>query len=391
LAQERGVPLLLIEELQQETAKALPEIAEERRALMLYTSGTTGKPKGVVSLHSTLEAQTSALLTAWEWSECDAIFNVLPLHHIHGLVNVLCCALRSGARWETAQRFDAEGVLHRIAAGDLTLFMAVPTVYARLIAAFEAASSSEREAFREGCRKLRLMVSGSAALPTPTLEKWRAISSHTLLERYGMTEAGMILSNPLRGERRPGSVGAPLPGVKVRLVADAAAVTGAAAGEIQVCGPSVFREYWRRPDATAAAFTEDGWFRTGDIAVEEDGVYRILGRESVDILKTGGYKVSALEIEVTLREHPAIAECAVVGVPDEEWGQQVAAAVELRDGQQLELNELRAWAKERLAVYKVPARLQVVDALPRNALGKVNKPEILATFVPFSSDEKINV
>jgi malonyl-CoA/methylmalonyl-CoA synthetase len=223
------------------------------------------------------------------------------------------------------------------------------------------------------------MVSGSAALPVRTLERWREISGHTLLERYGMTEIGMALGNPLHGERRPGFVGAPLPGVEVRLVEeDGRAVEPGAPGEIEVRGPGVFLEYWRRPEATAEAFREGRWFRTGDVAVAEEGSYRILGRRSVDIIKTGGFKVSALEIEEVLRTHPAVAECAVVGVEDAEWGERVCAAVELREA--LTLDQLQPWARERLAPYKLPRALLSVDALPRNAMGKVMKPEVAKLF-----------
>jgi malonyl-CoA/methylmalonyl-CoA synthetase len=209
------------------------------------------------------------------------------------------------------------------------------------------------------------MMSGSAALPVQTLERWREISGHTLLERYGMTETGMILSNPLHGERRPGFVGTPLPGVETRIVD----------GEIDVRGPGVFREYWNRPDETRDAF-RDGWFRTGDVAStpeEAGGAVRLLGRTSVDIIKTGGYKVSALEIEAVIRDHPSVADCAVVGVPDEEWGERVSASVELRDGGSLTLDELQSWTRARLAPYKVPKELHAVRALPRNAMGKVIK------------------
>jgi malonyl-CoA/methylmalonyl-CoA synthetase len=225
------------------------------------------------------------------------------------------------------------------------------------------------------------MVSGSAALPVRTLERWREISGQVLLERYGMTEIGMALSNPLHGERRAGSVGSPLPGVDVRLVNEAGSpVTAGTPGEIEVRGAGVFHEYWQRPDATREAF-RDGWFRTGDMAVVEDGRYRILGRTSVDIIKTGGHKVSALEIEEVLRTHPAIAECAVVAVPDPEWGERVCAAVELRPAGALELDELQAWAKPRMAAYKTPRSLLCVPALPRNAMGKVVKPDVAALFV----------
>jgi malonyl-CoA/methylmalonyl-CoA synthetase len=365
----------------------LPEVPEGRRALMVYTSGTTGRPKGVVTTHANITAQVGSLVAAWEWRADDAILLVLPLHHVHGIINVLACALWAGARCEMLPRFEGEQVWSRIAQGDLTLFMGVPTIYGKLIAAWEAAPAERQRAWSEGCAppRMRLMVSGSAALPVQRFERWREISGHVLLERYGMTEIGMALSNPLRGERRPGFVGAPLPGVEVRLVDDAGrAVSAGTPGEIEVRGANVFLEYWRRPDATATAF-RDGWFRTGDVAVLEDGSYRILGRSSVDIIKTGGYKVSALEIEETLRTHPAVQDCAVVGVEDPEWGERICAAVELRgSGEALTLDALQRWARERIAPYKIPRALLSVTVLPRNAMGKVTKPEVVKLFTPAS-------
>jgi malonyl-CoA/methylmalonyl-CoA synthetase len=363
---------------------ALPKLADGRRAMMVYTSGTTGKPKGVVTTHASIAAQVTSLVTAWEWRADDWILLVLPLHHVHGIINVLTCALWAGARCEMLPKFDAERIWARIAAGELTLFMAVPTVYGKLIAAWEAAAPERRRAWSAGCAppRMRLMVSGSAALPVQRLERWREISGHVLLERYGMSEIGMALSNPLAGERLPGFVGTPLPGVEVRLVDDAGRlVPTGAPGEIEVRGATVFLEYWRRPDATAAAF-RDGWFRTGDVAVVEHGAYRILGRSSVDIIKTGGFKVSALEVEEALRAHPAIAECAVVGVEDPEWGERICAAVERRGETDLTLAALQAWAKERLAPYKIPRALRSVPALPRNAMGKVTKGEVAKLFTP---------
>jgi malonyl-CoA/methylmalonyl-CoA synthetase len=338
-----------------------------RRALIVYTSGTTGKPKGVVTTHAQHRAQIEALLTAWEWTANDNALLVLPLHHVHGIVNVLGSALAAGARCEMLPQFEPETAWSRLASGEVTVFSAVPTIYYRLIAAWDAADAARRRAWSDGARRARLMMSGSAALPARTLQRWREITGHTLLERYGMTETGMILSNPLHGERRPGTVGTPLPGVEVRLLD----------GEVEVRGPGVFSEYWGRPEDTREAF-RDGWFRTGDVAVLEDGAYRLLGRTSTDIIKTGGYKVSALEIEDAVREHPAVADCAVVGAPDEEWGQRVRAFVELRPDAALTLEELRACLRERLAPYKLPRDLRVVDALPRNAMGKVNKPALSA-------------
>ena len=347
----------------------LPFLGANRRAMIIYTSGTTGRPKGVVTTHANIGAQVSSLVEAWGWRPSDRLLLVLPLHHVHGVINGLCSALAVHATCEMPASFDASAVWDRLASGEVTVFTAVPTIYHRLLTAWEAADEPARRRWSDGARGLRLMMSGSAALPVQTLERWREITGHTLLERYGMTEIGMALSNPLTGERRPGFVGQPLPGVEVRLVD----------GELEVRGPTVFKEYWQRPEETLAAF-HDGWFRTGDVAVEEDGSYRLLGRTSVDIIKTGGYKVSALEIEAVLRDHPAIAECAVVGVPDEEWGEKVSAAVELRDHAALALADLQAWARERLAPYKLPRALKPVAALPRNAMGKVVKPEVKQLF-----------
>jgi len=336
--------------------------APERRAMIVYTSGTTGKPKGAVTTHGNVTAQMASLIEAWEWTPDDIALLVLPLHHVHGIVNVLGCALAAGASCEILPQFDADRAWDRLASGEITVFSAVPTIYHRLIASYDAAPPAVQRARRDGSRRVRLMMSGSAALPVRTLERWREITGHTLLERYGMTELGMVLSNPLHGDRRPGSVGTPLPGVEVRLVD----------GELEVRGPGVFLEYWRRPQETRDAF-HDGWFRTGDVAVLEDGSYRLLGRSNVDIIKTGGFKVSALEVEEAIREHPAVADCAVTAAADEEWGERVAASVELRPGATLTLDELQAWTRPRLAPYKIPRELRCVEALPRNAMGKVVK------------------
>lgn len=354
----------------------LPVVSPERRAMILYTSGTTGRPKGVVTTHANIAAQIKSLVRAWGWSRNDRILNVLPLHHVHGIVNILCCALWVGGVCEISPRFDADEVWERIAQGGLTLFMAVPTIYVKLIDAWEKASHTDRMRMSEACGRLRLMVSGSAALPVSTLAKWKEISGHVLLERYGMTEIGMGLSNPLHGQRVPGSVGVPLPGVEARLADEAGSpVPPGTPGEIEIRGKTVFLEYWRRPEDTKKAF-RNGWFLTGDIAVEDNGVFRILGRSSVDIIKTGGYKVSALEIEETLRTHPDIKECAVVGVTDRVWGERVCAVLVMRGDAVLDPDAFRQWGKNRLAPYKVPRNVTVLPELPKNAMGKVSKPAL---------------
>jgi malonyl-CoA/methylmalonyl-CoA synthetase len=348
--------------------------------MILYTSGTTSKPKGVVTTHANIKAQITALVTSWEWGKSDHILNVLPLHHVHGIINVMSCALWSGACCEFLPKFDAEKVWEVIASGRLTLFMAVPTIYYKLIAHWEAASESEKTVLSRAASKLRLMVSGSAALPVAVMEKWNKITSQTLLERYGMTEIGMGLSNSYRGERRPGHVGLPLPEVEIRLVdAENNMVQEGTPGEIQVRGPAVFKEYWQKKEATKKAFTRDGWFRTGDIAVFNKGLYKILGRDSVDIIKSGGYKISALEIEDELRKLDGIEDCAVVGLPSEEWGEIVAACL-VSKLEKMDYDDLTERLRKQLPAYKIPRRYILQKDLPRNVLGKVTKNELKKMF-----------
>jgi malonyl-CoA/methylmalonyl-CoA synthetase len=377
LCRKLGVRLLDVDTVASAPAKRLPLVAPERRAMIVYTSGTTSQPKGVVTTHANIQAQIERLVQAWEWSVADRIPLFLPMHHVHGIVNVTLCALWAGALIEPFVRFDLAAILDRVRANAYSLFMAVPTIYGKLIQALETASPEDRTAIVAGFARMRLMVSGSAALPASVHERWTALTGQKLLERYGMTEIGMALSNPLHGERRPGVVGQALPGVEVRLKSDSGVIVrhDDEPGEIQVRGPGVFREYWNRPEITVESF-DDGWFRTGDIAIRERGYFRILGRLSVDIIKSGGYKLSALEIETVLLVHPQIRECAVVGVPDDTWGEAVAVAVVLHEGATLELDTLRSWCRDRLSDYKIPKRLIVTQELPRNAMGKVTKPAL---------------
>jgi malonyl-CoA/methylmalonyl-CoA synthetase len=381
LAERKQIRFVLTPETLKKNPGKLPAITENRRGMILYTSGTTSRPKGVVTTHGNITSQITTLVGAWGWSADDHILHVLPLHHTHGIINALLCALWAGAACEMLPNFDAATVWNRFIQSNITLFMAVPTIYIRLIEAWEKNPEEQRKEMSQACAKMRLMVSGSAALPVSVFEKWKTVSGHTLLERYGMTEIGMAISNPLHGERRAGYIGFPLPGVQIRLVDETSEkiISEGISGEIQVRGDNVFLEYWLKPGATEEAFKE-GWFCSGDIAVREDGYYRILGRNSVDIIKTGGYKVSALEIEEILRTHPLIKECAVVGVEDIQWGERVCAAVTLQNNAELDLEDLRRWAKEKMAVYKIPSRLLVVEELPRNVMGKVTKPEVKRLF-----------
>ena len=375
-----GISVLPLETFLKENHAELPDVDSARRAMILYTSGTTSKPKGVVTTHANIEAQITTLVTAWEWQQDDYILNVLPMHHVHGIINVMSCALWCGACCEFLPIFDARKVWEVIKSGRLTLFMAVPTIYFKLISYWDDASSDDRELLSNTASKLRLMVSGSAALPVSVMEKWRSITHQTLLERYGMTEIGMGLSNSYLGERRPGHVGLPLPSVEMRLVdANNNPVGENEPGEFQFKGPSVFMEYWQNPEATQKAFTDDGWFITGDIGLLNNGQYKILGRDSVDIIKSGGYKISALEIEDALRKHEGIKDCAVVGLPDLEWGEVVSACL-VTDLDILDTRKISEWLKGYLPPYKIPRNYILRKELPRNVLGKVTKNELKKMF-----------
>jgi malonyl-CoA/methylmalonyl-CoA synthetase len=358
----------------------LPTIPLDRSALILYTSGTTGLPKGVVTTHANIEAQITALTTSWEWDKDDHVLNVLPLHHVHGIINMLSCALWSGACCEFLPKFSPKAVFEVFTKGEVNVFMAVPTIYFKLITFFNGLPKKEQQSISEQLSKFRLMVSGSAALPVSVLEAWKDISGHILLERYGMTEMGMAISNPYNGKRQPGHIGQPLHGVSIRLVNENnEPVESGQPGEIQIKGPNVFKEYWNKPKATAAAFTPDGWFQSGDIAVWDEGSYKILGRNSVDIIKSGGYKISALEIEEVLRTHPNIKDCGVVGIPDLEWGEIIGASIILKEGQ-LSEDKLTSWLQEKLPAYKTPRKYIFQEDLPRNIMGKVTKNELKKLF-----------
>ena len=381
-ALEKGIPIHLVKDLQVGlVSDSLPIISLDRGALILYTSGTTSLPKGVLSTHANLEAQVGTLIEAWNWTSNDHTLCLLPLHHVHGLINVVSCALSAGATLQFLHPFQADTVFSIFLEGKINVFMAVPTIYFKLVAEFDSYSETKKALLKTSMNSFRLMVSGSAALPVSVMDQWEKISGHRLLERYGMTEIGMAISNPYTGERRAGHIGKPLPSVKVRLVDEKdQLVNSGQPGEIQIKGPGVFIKYWGKDEATKKAFTPDGWFKTGDIALVEDEYYRILGRDSIDIIKSGGYKISALEIEEVLRSHDLINDCAVVGIPNEEWGELVAAI--LVSEKEVDIKELKDWLKDRLPNYKSPKIYQMVTDLPRNAMGKVVKNELKSLFSP---------
>lgn len=382
LAKEKNSRFILLSDINFEEINhsILPEISLARKAMILYTSGTTNLPKGVVTTHANIEAQVSTLIEAWQWQPTDHILCVLPLHHVHGIINVVSCALWAGATVEFLPNFSEKAVFEAFSLGNINVFMAVPTIYFKLINYWEQQKEVEKEKISAVLTKFRLMVSGSAALPVSVLEKWEKISSHTLLERYGMTEIGMGISNPYIGERKAGYIGKPLPGVEIRLVDEKNNIVKPdEAGEIQLKGASIFKEYWTKPEATQKAFTDDGWFKTGDIAVVENEYYKILGRDSVDIIKSGGYKISALEIEEILRKNPSVEDCSVVGLPNEEWGETVAAAIILKNNS-LNINDLAAWIKTQMPAYKCPRTYKIVAELPKNAMGKVVKNDLKKLF-----------
>ncbi|MCT7354294.1 acyl-CoA synthetase [Streptomyces sp. 15-116A] len=357
------------------TAPGPPENAAdpETPALIVYTSGTTGPPKGAVIPRRAVAATLDALADAWQWTGDDVLVHGLPLFHVHGLVLGILGPLRRGGSVRHLGRFTTEGVARELNSGATMLF-GVPTMYHRIAEALP----TEPELVK-ALASARLLVSGSAALPVHDHERIAAATGRRVIERYGMTETLMNTSVRADGEARPGTVGVPLPGVELRLVEeDGSPVTsydGETVGEIQVRGPNLFTEYLNRPDATAGAFTGDGWFRTGDMAVREpDGYVRIVGRKATDLIKSGGYKIGAGEIENALLEHPGVREAAVTGEPDADLGERIVAWVVPADPQSPPgLEELAEHVARRLAPHKRPRVLHLLDALPRNDMGKIMK------------------
>ncbi|HLI44420.1 MAG TPA: AMP-binding protein [Acidimicrobiales bacterium] len=330
----------------------LDEAESDDPALIVYTSGTTGSPKGALLSHGNLLASAEALRRAWRWTEEDRLVLPLPLFHVHGLAVGLQGTLASGGSVVLRPRFDASDVGDAVERHSATMLFGVPTMYSRLASELRL-------------RRLRLAVSGSAPLPADLHRRFEAATGQQILERYGMTETLMIASNPYDGERRPGTVGFALPGVDLRLDE----------GEILVRGPNVFSGYFDRPEATAAAF-DDGWFRTGDVGHFDGDGYLVLSARKSEVVITGGYNVYPREVEDVLRSHPGVADAAVVGWPDDEWGEQVVAFVVPAGDAAPSEGELGAYAAGQLAGYKRPRRIIAVPELPRNALGKVVKSEL---------------
>ncbi|MET9907477.1 acyl-CoA synthetase [Streptomyces sp. NPDC006476] len=350
-----------------------PAVADEDPALVVYTSGTTGPPKGAVIPRRAIAHTLDALADAWQWTGDDVLVHGLPLFHVHGLVLGILGPLRRGGSVRHLGRFTTEGVAHELDNGATMLF-GVPTMYHRI-----AQALPEQPELGRALGRARLLVSGSAALPVHDHERITAATGQRVVERYGMTETLMNTSVRADGEPRPGTVGLPLPGVDLRLVEEdgtpITAYDGETVGEIQVRGPNLFTGYLNRPDATAGAFTADGWFRTGDMAVRDpDGYVRIVGRKATDLIKSGGYKIGAGEIENALLEHPGVREAAVTGEPDADLGERIVAWVVPADPQSPPSDsELADHVARRLAPHKRPRVVHFLSSLPRNDMGKIMK------------------
>ncbi|NNN09828.1 MAG: AMP-binding protein, partial [Acidimicrobiaceae bacterium] len=363
-ALDHTVPRVSLEELVH-SSLPLPSLFEDvasdaaTPAAMLFTSGTTGRPKAAVITQGNLHFGCTTLNEVWAITSDDVVVHVLPLFHVHGLFVAAYCALSSGATMHLLEGFNCDEVLEVL--GTSTLMMGVPTHYTRLLddERFAATVTSS----------MRLFISGSAPMLASTHEEFFTRTGQRILERYGMTETGMIASNPLRGERRIGTVGPALPGVNVRISADPP-------GVVEVRGPNVFSEYWNRPELRSSEFTADGYFITGDIGViDDDGYLEIVGRRK-DLIITGGLNVYPKELELVIDAFPGVLESAVVGVPDADFGEAVSAVVVALPGETLDVEELRVRARATMASFKVPKHFFVVTALPRNTMGKVQKADL---------------
>jgi malonyl-CoA/methylmalonyl-CoA synthetase len=361
------------------TAFATVHSKPDDLATILYTSGTTGRSKGASLTHRNLASNALALVEAWAFTRGDVLLHALPIYHVHGLFVAIHCVLLSGAHMLWLPRFDVDEVIGLLP--QATVMMGVPTFYARLLASPRLT--------REAAQNVRLFVSGSAPLLSETHAEFRARTGHAILERYGMTETGMITSNPLEGPRAPGTVGRPLPGVSVRVVDDAGDPREPGTiGSVQVRGPNVFAGYWRMPDKTRDEFTADGWFRTGDMGEwvaegEAQGYLRLVGRAK-DLIITGGLNVYPKEIEERIDALPGVVESAVIGVPDPDFGEAVTAVIVPRSGAHVDASQIIGALRGDIASFKVPKRVYVVDELPRNAMGKVQKNLLRERFAAHS-------
>ena len=340
--------------------------AADDLAAILYTSGTTGRSKGAMLTHANLLSNAQVLHQAWGWRTDDVLIHALPIFHVHGLFVASHGALLAGAKMIWFSRFDPRAAAARLP--EATVFMGVPTLYVRLL--------GEAGLTKQACKGMRLFVSGSAPLLIETFKAWQERTGHTILERYGMSETVMLTSNPYRPEnaRRGGTVGRPLPGVSVRVHDDQAqALPAGEIGGIEVRGPNVFKGYWRMPEKTREEFTADGWFRTGDVGkVDADGYVTIVGR-SKDLIITGGYNVYPAEIEAYVNDLPGVLESAVIGVPHPDFGEAVVAVVVQKPGAALDGAAVTAALKAQIANFKVPKQIYLVEELPRNTMGKVQK------------------
>ncbi|CRK88290.1 CLUMA_CG002069, isoform A [Clunio marinus] len=413
---------------------------ENSPAFIVYTSGTTSKPKGVVISHSILEAQIESLQNAWRFGSHDTFLHSLPLHHVHGLVNAMLLPLFSGGKIVMLHKFETERVwkyllnINKLAKDKITVFMGVPTIYSYLIDEYEKLFSKDenmKEFIKKHCQnKVRTFISGSAPLPTTVFQKWKEITGHNLLERYGMTEVGMALSNPLQQDdvrkRIPGFVGQPLPHVQVRLtnpdnnkevlveahglldeglwspeensgtsnrsivkIKPEASNDLEIVGGLQIKGKTVFKEYWNKPEETKKEFTQDGWFVTGDMACYDQTLnsFKILGRDSCDIIKSKGYRISALEMETKLLEHKNIEDCAVIGIPDKVYGQSLVALIKCRNPEiPNAAQELEKWCVDKFATYSIPT-IKILENIPRNQMGKVNKADLVKNYSTTTSSQ----
>lgn len=363
---------LLDRAAQRSDAQVPAPVGGQALASIIYTSGTTGRSKGAMLTHGNLLANARVLHDYWGWQRGDVLMHVLPIFHVHGLFVAVHAALLSGSPMLWAARFEPRTVLDGLPRA--TVFMGVPTMYTRLLA--------EPDLTAGRCASMRLFISGSAPLLIETFRAWQQRTGHTILERYGMSETIMLTSNPYRAdarhggqdERRGGTVGFALPGVELRIAGpDDQPLPVGTIGAVQVRGPSVFVGYWRQPDKTRAEFTADGWFRTGDVGfIDERGYLTLVGR-SKDLIISGGYNVYPAEVEGAINELPGVAESAVVGVPHPDLGEVGVALVVPQPGAQLDPDAILAALRQRLARYKIPKRCVLVDDLPRNAMGKVQK------------------